>query len=129
MKITDLKDIANGALMENAKAAIEQVVRNMVDVNTPYKNKRQVIIKLTFEQTEDREDAQCTIDVSTKLAPVKPLKTSFNFGRDLTTGEIFVEEYGNQIKGQMSINDIQTKEDSSNEADNTVIDYREAKKA
>lgn len=129
MKITDLKDIANGALMENAKAAIEQVVRNMVDVNTPYKNKRQVIIKLTFEQTEDREDAQCKIDVSTKLAPVKPLKTSFNFGRDLTTGEIFVEEYGNQIRGQMSINDIQTKEDSSNEADNNVIDYREAKKA
>lgn len=128
MKITDLKDIANGALMENAKAAIEQVVRNMVDVNTPYKNKRQVIIKLTFEQTEDREDAQCTIDVSTKLAPVKPLKTSFNFGRDLTTGEIFVEEYGNQIKGQMSINDIQKNEEDNN-TENTVIDYRKVKKA
>lgn len=92
MHMTELKDIAGGALMENAKAAIEQVVRNMVDVNTPYKNKRQVIIKLTFEQTEDREDAQCKIDVSTKLAPVKPLKTSFNFGRDLETNEIYVEE-------------------------------------
>ena len=128
MKITDLKDIANGALMENAKAAIEQVVRNMVDVNTPYKNKRQVIIKLTFEQTEDREDAQCTIDVSTKLAPVKPLKTSFNFGRDLETNEIYVEEYGNQIKGQMSINDIQKNEEDNN-TENTVIDYRKVKKA
>lgn len=128
MQMTELKDIAGGALMENAKAAIEQVVRNMVDVNTPYKNKRQVIIKLTFEQTEDREDAQCKIDVSTKLAPVKPLKTSFNFGRDLTTGEIFVEEYGNQIKGQMSINDIQKNEEDNN-TENTVIDYRKVKKA
>lgn len=128
MQMTELKDIAGGALMENAKAAIEQVVRNMVDVNTPYKNKRQVIIKLTFEQTEDREDAQCTIDVSTKLAPVKPLKTSFNFGRDLETNEIYVEEYGNQIKGQMSINDILKNEEDNNTED-TVIDYRKVKKA
>lgn len=129
MQMTELKDIAGGALMENATAAIEQVIRNMVDLNTPYKDKRAVTIKLTFEQNETRDDASCTIAVSTKLAPVKPVKTSFSFGRDLNTGEIFVEEYGSQIRGQMSINDIQTKEDSSSEADNTVIDYRTVKKA
>ena len=33
------------------------------------------------------------------------MKTSFYIGKDLKTGEIFAEEYGKQIKGQMSIDD------------------------
>lgn len=74
MQMTELKDIAGGALMENATAAIEQVIRNMVDLNTPYKDKRMVTIKLTFAQNENRDDASCTIAVSTKLAPVKPVQ-------------------------------------------------------
>lgn len=98
MQMTELKDIAGGALIENATAAIEQVIRNMVDLNTPYKDKRMVTIKLTFAQNENRDDASCTIAVSTKLAPVKPVKTSFSFGRDLNTGEIFVEDDGGAWK-------------------------------
>ena len=36
MQVMDLMKIANGALVEKAQAAIEQVVQNMTDVNTPY---------------------------------------------------------------------------------------------
>ena len=57
MQVMDLTKIANGALVEKAQAAIEQVVQNMTDVNTPYKTKRSVTIKMTFAQDEERETA------------------------------------------------------------------------
>lgn len=46
-----------------------------------------------------------SIDVSEKLAPQAGMKTSFSIGKDLRTGELFAEEYGRQVKGQMNIND------------------------
>lgn len=129
----NLTEIANGALQENVQTAIEKVVANMLDPNTPYKNKRQVTVKLSFLQNEARDDVTCDVSVETKLAPVKPLRTSFAIGSDLATGEIYVEEYGKQIKGQMSLKDMQhQQEDEAEQADlekSEIIDYRKAKKA
>lgn len=33
------------------------------------------------------------------------MTTAFSIGRDLETGEMFAEEYGKQIKGQMLLDD------------------------
>ena len=35
------------------------------------------------------------------------METSFAIGKDLKSGELYAEEYGKQIKGQMSFDDIQ----------------------
>ena len=35
------------------------------------------------------------------------MKTSFYIGKDLKTGEIYAEEYGKQIRGQMSLSDLE----------------------
>ena len=123
MKIVALKDIAGGALMQNAEAAIEQVIRNMLDESTPYTGKRSVTIKMTFGLTsEDRDNASCEIGVTTKLAPVKPVRTQLNINGDIDTNEIYVEEYRGQIRGQMSFNDFERDKE-----DNSVIDYTKAK--
>lgn len=50
---------------------------------------------------------KCAILVAEKLAAQSPLETSFAIGKDLKTGELYAEEYGKQIKGQLSINDVQ----------------------
>lgn len=134
MNSISLQEIAGGALQENSQKAIEEVIKNMQDPNTPWKNKREIVIKLKFTQNEDRDDSRCEITVEKKLAPVKPMETKFAIAKDLTTGEVFAEEYGRQIKGQMSIADVESDKvvdvdtgeilDSAN--DGKVIDLRKA---
>ena len=80
---------------------------NMQDPNTPWKNKREVVIKLSFTQNEDRDDATCEISVSKKLAQTKPIETKFSIGQDLRDNSIYMQEYGPQIKGQMRLEDYQ----------------------
>lgn len=138
-----LQDVAGGALQEKANQAFAQVMKNMQDPNTPWKNKRKINICLTFEQNEDRTDCTCDISVDTKLAAVKPVSTKFCTEKDLSTGEIYAQEYGPGIRGQMSFEDMgQNTEDKTVEVDgqiidtetgeikeNSVVDFRAAKQA
>lgn len=100
-----LAELAGGALQEKFQTSLEKVLENMLDLRTPYRDKRSITIKLSFTQNELRDDIKAHIDVTEKLAPMGATETSFSFGRDLRTGEIMIEEYGKQIKGQMSLND------------------------
>lgn len=77
----------------------------MQDANTSFRIKRGINIKLSFSQNEMRDEVLCDIDVVEKLAPQAAMRTQFAVGKDLRTGELFAEEFGKQIKGQMSIND------------------------
>lgn len=138
-----LQDVAGGALQEKANQAFAQVMKNMQDPNTPWKNKRKINICLTFEQNEDRTDCTCDISVDTKLAAVKPVSTKFCTEKDLSTGEIYAQEYGPGIRGQMSFEDMeQSTEDKTVEVEgqivdtetgeikeNSVVDFRAAKQA
>lgn len=142
MKNCELQDFAGGALQENFTKAFNEVIKNMQDPNTPYKNKRAITIKLGFTQNEIRDDSKCEISVETKLAPVAPIATAFAIGKDIKTGEVFAQEYGKQIKGQMSISDYepespemkQTVDPSTGEiyetpVNNKVIDLRTSREA
>ncbi len=137
MNKIELKDLVGGALQEKFEKAFSKVIENLLDINTPYKNKRGITIKLDFTQNEARDDVQVTVDVVEKLAPQAGMKTAFSVGKNLKTGELFAEEYGKQIKGQLSFDDIQTPEvidgkqvDTSTgeilEGDDKVLDFRKA---
>ncbi len=108
--LVNLEEIAGGALQEIAAQAIADVVENMQDPNTPWKPKRMVTIKLGFTQNEERNDATMQISVEKKTAAVKPVETKFSIGKNLRSGEVFMEEYGPQIRGQMSLNDYAASE-------------------
>lgn len=103
MDKVSLEELTGGALQEKFDRAVETVIRNMQDPNTPWKNKRAITIKLTFEQTEERDDAAVNISVETKTAPVKPISTRMAIGKDLRTGEVYAQEYGGQLRGQMEL--------------------------
>lgn len=110
MAKVNLEQFAGGALQEKFDRAFEQVMENMLDVNTPYKNKRVITIKVALTQNESRDDSAAEVSVETKLAPASPIKTQFTLQRDLETGKVFASEYGPGIKGQMSFEDLEEKE-------------------
>ena len=103
----DLKNFCGGALQEKVNEAAKQVFNNLEDPNTPWKVKRAINISISFNQNEDRDDMEVDVAVSTKLAPVTPIATRMAIGKDIETGMIVAEEYGKQIKGQMSLRDFE----------------------
>lgn len=125
MNRVELKDLVGGALQEKFSKAFEKVVENLQDQNTSFKVKRGITIKLTFDQNEARDDVSVSVDVSEKLAPQAGMKTSFYIGKDLQTGEIYAEEYGKQIKGQMSLKDYENRppvQENVQKIDGDVVD-------
>lgn len=143
MNSVKLKDIVGGALQEQFSKSFEKIIENLQNPNTPYKNSREITIKLKFTQNEMRDDVKCAVQVSEKLAPQTPMETAFAIGKDLKTGELYAEEYGKQIKGQMSFDDIQKEQQQTidgkmvdtetgeiieeNEQSGKVVDLRQAR--
>lgn len=129
MSKVNLEEFAGGALQEKFDSAMEQVLANMLDPNTPWKNKREINIKVSFEQNEDRDDTHVEVSVVPKLAAVKSIGTRMAIGKNIKTGELYAEEYGNQVRGQLSMDDLEEpeNEDSEKEPNNKVVDLRAAR--
>lgn len=86
---------------------------------------------MTFAQNEQRDNVVASVKVTEKLASQGELTTQFAMGKDLRTGEVIAEEYGNnQLKGQMALDtkvakvDMETGEVLKEE---TVVDFRKVK--
>lgn len=133
MNKVELQNIVGGAVQEKFAKSFERVVENLQDQNTSFKVKRGITIKLDFIQNEDRDDVQVTVDVVEKLAPQSGMKTAFFIGKDLQTGEVFAEEYGKQVRGQMKLDDYATEQvidgktvdtDTGEIIDNGIVDFR-----
>ena len=101
----NLEEFAGGVLSEKFTRAFREGLHNMQDVNTGAKDKRGITINITLSQDDRRDDVKVDFAVKTKLASVLPAKTQFFVGKDLDTGVISFEEYGNRnmIRGQMSL--------------------------
>lgn len=124
-----LEELADGALAEKFQQVLAKVVDNLRDVNTSYKTKRKITIQLDFIQDESREDVRCDVAVSCKLAQPKSMSTRLAIGKDLRTDEIYVAEYGKQIKGQMSLDDVAKTEESTaadEQSDSKVVNINKA---
>lgn len=124
MSKIDLREMVGGALQDKFQHSFERVMENLQDRNTPFKDKREIIIKMTFAQNEQRDNVVASVKVTEKLASQGELTTQFAMGKDLRTGEVIAEEYGNnQLKGQMAL-DMETGEVLEEE---TVVDFRKVK--
>lgn len=134
MNKIELKELAGGAVQEQFAKSFEKVMENLQNPNTPYKTTREINIKLKFVQNEGRDNVKCGICVSEKLAPQAPMETAFSVGKDLRTGEIYHTEYGKQLRGQMSMEDVKQPELPANvdeetgevlpEHNDNVVDFR-----
>ena len=129
MSKVDLKDMIGGSIQEKFQNSFDRVMENMQDVNTPYKDKREINIKMTFVQNEARNNVAVSVKVSEKLASQGELMTQFAVGKDLRSGKVIAEEYGSQLRGQLAI-DTANKDvivPKTGEITDGIVDFRKAK--
>lgn len=144
MKHIDLEKFANGALSEQINREFETVTRNVQDPNTEAKKPRKITVTITIKPNDQRNFSTVGIETKSSLVPTLGTVTAMSMGKDLETGDVQAIEIGNQIPGQMSMEDVQeaniepemvkTVDPSTGEiyetpAENKVIDLRQAKQA
>jgi hypothetical protein len=79
-----LATVGGGAAIERFDIALQQVINNILDVNTDARKERSVTLKVTFKPTEKRDMGAVSVDVVPKLAPVSAFKTQVFLGTDAT---------------------------------------------
>lgn len=100
-KTISIVDIANGALRELIDYEMSNLMKNIADINTPWKPARELTIKLKFTTNENRELITVTADVKPKLQQSKPIESQLFMG---TKGDnIEAVEVGKTMPGQISI--------------------------
>ena len=108
MQHIDLEKFANGAFSAQVNRAIEEVTKNIQDPNTEALATRKITSTIGFKPNQERNFVTTGVQAKTTLAPALGTVTAMSMGRDIKTGNVEAVEVGNQIPGQMSVQDLQT---------------------
>ena len=125
MKHINLEKLANGAFTAQVNRAIEEVTKNIQDPNTEPGATRKITVTIGFKPNQERNFVATGVQTKTTLAPALGAVTAFSMGKDIRTGEVEAVEIGNQIPGQMSLEDVQTAQPSGGsiqEVDGRAVD-------
>lgn len=125
MKHINLETFANGAFTAQVNRAMEEVTKNIQDPNTEPGATRKITVTIGFKPNQDRNFVATGVQTKTTLAPALGAVTALSMGKDLRTGEVEAVEIGNQIPGQMSMEDVQTAQPSGGsiqEVDGRAVD-------
>lgn len=107
MKHINIEQFLNGELTQQINREMEAVARNIADPNTEAKTARKITVTITLKPNEQRDFITTSITTKSTLAPTLGAVTALAVGKNLKTGEIEVGEIGNQIPGQMSMEDVE----------------------
>jgi hypothetical protein len=80
-EIVTLASIGNGAALELFEHELKRVIANIADPNTSAKTKRGINIKVVIQPDEDRGIGFAQVEVTSKLAGVKPVQSTMYFGK------------------------------------------------
>jgi len=92
-----LATVGGGAAVERFDIALQQVINNILDLNTDPKAERNVTLKVSFKPTENRDMGAVSISVVPKLAPVSAYRTQVFLGTDATGKGMACEADANQM--------------------------------
>lgn len=109
--ISSLDDLMNGAAVERFNKCLKEVLNNIFDPNTDAKKTRKITMTLTIKPDKSRNSAKFYLDVRSGLAPIEPYEVNTMLSRD-DRGNVSAAEFGNQIPGQASIDDVETAPDN-----------------
>lgn len=76
-----LVSLKGGAAVELFDRALEDVLKNIADVNTDPKAVRKISLDFVFKPGEERDTGAVLIRANTKLAGIQPAGTIVYFGR------------------------------------------------
>ena len=124
MKHINIEKFSNGELTQQINREMEAVARNIADPNTEAKTARKITVTITLKPNEQRDFITTSITTKSTLAPTLGAVTALGIRKDLKSGEIEVGEIGNQIPGQMSIDEVQAQSTASlvQEVDGKAVD-------
>jgi len=105
LKEINLAELAQGAVNEQFQKNFQSVIDNIYDPNTPAKATRKLTIEMIFKPDEDREMAKISSKTKLLLAPSQPVETKVILDYDVKTKQVLATEWGNQIKGQLSLDE------------------------
>jgi hypothetical protein len=99
----NLGNICEGKVLDVVDDTIQKVLNNIRDLKTPAEQKREIVIKLKFEPSENRELGTVSFTCEAKLASIKPAKGNFfiaqradgtvrGYARDPKQSELFAAE-------------------------------------
>jgi len=92
-----------GGVGERIKQELDNVVKNIMDPNTPAKKKRTVTLKLEITPNEGRNLASMKVITSSTLCAPQPIETNISIVSNIKTGEVFCEELvPNENQNQLS---------------------------
>ncbi len=106
MKHINLETFANGAFTAQVNRAMEEVTKNIQDPNTEPSATRKITVTIGFKPNQERNFVATGVQTKTTLAPALGAVTALSMGKDIQTGEVEAVEIGNQIPGQMSMEDL-----------------------
>lgn len=110
MQHINLETFANGAFTAQVNRAIEEVTKNIQDPNTDATTARKITITIGFKPNQERNFVATGVQTKTTLAPALGAVTAMSMGKDIKTGRVEAIEIGNQIPGQISLEEVEETE-------------------
>lgn len=111
----DLNELAGGAFAEKVNEALYAVAENIQNPNTNAEACREITVKIKFKPSKNRQIANASIAVGTKLAQTESVDTQVVLGVNYRTGDIEIGEYRGQVPGQMTFADLDPEETEANQ--------------
>lgn len=115
-----LDDLQGGVLSEKINCELEKIFENIKDPNTDQTKVRSLSISLKFKPNKNADMVEMIPTLKTTLQPVVTEPTTIIVDRDFNTGKIIAKEYNNQIKGQLSMEDIEESEGEETKNGNVI---------
>ena len=102
MNKKSILEMAMGAIAEIKDYEVERVVANIMDPNTAATAKRKIVLTLTFEPDDYRQQVGMSVQAKTTLAPVQPVRAALCItkGRD---GDLLLAEMTAGVPGQVDM--------------------------
>ena len=122
MKHINREQFSNGELTQQINRELEAVARNIADPNTDAKTTRKITVSIVLKPNEKRDFITTSITTKSILAPTLGAVTALCVGKDLKTGEVDVAEVGNQIPGQMTMEDVERNQETTQEIEGRLVD-------
>jgi hypothetical protein len=91
-----LATMYDGAAIEAVDHELQNVVNNIIDVNTEAERIREVTLKIKIKPNKERNLGSVTFQATSKLAPCEALETSILIDRDKAGRGVAYEHYSRQ---------------------------------
>lgn len=103
MKHIDMEKFAGGAFTTQINRELEKVTENIQDPNTDATAKRRITVVIEFKPNEARNFVTTGVQAKSTLAPALGAVAALSMGKNLKTNEVEAVEIGNQIPGQITM--------------------------